>query len=164
MKAYFHETKEAREAHALYRELIKKHHPDLKGDEKTFIEIKSQWEYIQEHGYSSYCRKYDIAEGEHNFTVGGVEVSKLVDLIKYCIENSVIHELCGSWLWIEAGKEHREKLKEFDCKWSAKKKRWYFTEQKKRYRGARQFSMDEIRDMHGSKTYQFKEKKQIKEA
>lgn len=62
-------------------------------------------------------------------------------------------ELCGSWLWITGNTRlWKEQLKEFGCRWSNNKKAWYWYSGEYHKHGKRRYSMDEIRDMHGSET------------
>ena len=65
-------------------------------------------------------------------------------------------ELCGEWLWISGDtRPHRDTLKELKCRWSARKKRWYYCPKAKRrgYHGKRrEVSMGQIRVRYGSQS------------
>lgn len=62
-------------------------------------------------------------------------------------------ELCGTWLWISGNtKPHKDTLKKIGCKWSPKKGMWYWRPEEYARRGPkRNYTIDEIRLMHGSK-------------
>lgn len=62
-------------------------------------------------------------------------------------------EICGSWLWVSGDtRPHRDVLKAAGFKWAPKKMMWNFrpAEWKSFSRG--KFSMDDIRERHGSVT------------
>jgi hypothetical protein len=65
-------------------------------------------------------------------------------------------ELCGSWLWISGNsKEVKDKLKELGCKWSSNKALWYYTDAPFRKRGKKAWTLDQIRNTHGSKKIKY---------
>lgn len=62
-------------------------------------------------------------------------------------------EICGAWVWLHGDtKPHRETIKEAGFKWAPKKKLWYYRPDNYRSSSRGQFSMDQIRERHGSKT------------
>lgn len=62
-------------------------------------------------------------------------------------------ELCGNWIWITGNtKENKEKIKELGCRYASKKKAWYFRPEEYKSRNRKNFSMDQVRDLHGSTT------------
>lgn len=63
-------------------------------------------------------------------------------------------EICGSWIWVGGNtKAHKETIKAAGYKWGRNKSRWYFRPEgyQKRHKGS--WSMDKIRDHHGSEHY-----------
>ena len=62
-------------------------------------------------------------------------------------------ELCGTWIWIGGTtKPHKDSLKGLGCRWSPKKGLWYWRPEEYARRGPkRNYTIDEIRLMHGSK-------------
>jgi hypothetical protein len=71
-------------------------------------------------------------------------------------------EICGSWLWVSGDtRPHREVLKGAGFKWAPKKMMWNFrpAEWKSYSRG--KFSMDEIRERHGSVTVKTNQRARI---
>jgi curved DNA-binding protein CbpA len=69
-------------------------------------------------------------------------------------------EICGSWVWLSGNtKPHREALKTAGYKWAPKKMRWYFrpSEYKSFNRGT--WSMDQIRETHGSQSIHFEQRR-----
>ncbi len=66
-------------------------------------------------------------------------------------------EVCGSWLWVTGPTyKHTAKLKELGLKYSPNKRMWYHRPKWHRSRNSNPMSMDAIRQMHGSDTYEKK--------
>ena len=62
-------------------------------------------------------------------------------------------EICGSWIWITGDtKPHKEAFKAAGFKWGAKKSAWYFRPAGYQSRGRGKWSLDEIREYHGSQS------------
>ena len=135
------------EAKKIYKQLAKKLHPDVGGDEESFKLLNAIYTDLIEHKiYFSNDIKIDI------------ELEKIISLILH-FENITI-ELVGSWIWINGDtREIKEKLKEIGFKWASKKRMWYFGEMKSKNPTPK--SMEEIKNKYGSETLKTKEKKEI---
>ena len=75
------------------------------------------------------------------------------ELIQTLIQNGVIVEQCGSWLWFSGNtKPNKDILKNSGCWWHNKKQMWYWKpeDQHRRFSSKRNISMDEIREKYGS--------------
>lgn len=71
-------------------------------------------------------------------------------------------EVCGSWVWLHGNTmPHRELLKKSNFKWAPKKKLWYYRPNDYKSFGRGKFTMDEIRQTHGSQRVTPKERKQL---
>lgn len=71
-------------------------------------------------------------------------------------------EICGSWIWVSGDtRPHKEVLKEAGFKWAPKKMMWHFrpSDYKSFNRGA--WSIDQIREKHGSVNIKGQTRKQI---
>ena len=72
--------------------------------------------------------------------------------------NAIIHlgltiEICGSWLWVSGDtRPHKEVLKEAGFKWAPKKMMWHFRPSDYKSYNRGKWSIDKIREMHGSQT------------
>lgn len=74
-------------------------------------------------------------------------------------------EICGAWVWLHGDtKPHKEILKEAGFKWAPKKMLWYFRPSDYKSKGRGQFSMDEIRNTHGSERVTMKERTKLRAA
>ena len=135
------------EAKKIYKQLAKKLHPDVGGDEESFKLLNAVYTDLIEHKiYFSNNFKIDI------------ELEKVISLILH-FENIII-ELVGSWIWVSGDtKEIKEKLKELGFKWASKKKMWFYGEMKGR--NPNEKSMDEIKAKYGSETLKNEEKKKL---
>ena len=135
------------EAKKIYKNLAKKLHPDVGGDEESFKLLNAVYTDLIEHKiYFSNDIKIDI------------ELEKIISLILH-FENITI-ELVGSWIWINGDtREIKEKLKEIGFKWASKKRMWYFGEMKSKNPTPK--SMEEIKNKYGSETLKTKNKKEI---
>ena len=135
------------EAKKIYKQLAKKLHPDVGGDEESFKLLNAIYTDLIEHKiYFSNDIKIDI------------ELEKIISLILH-FENITI-ELVGSWVWVSGDtREIKDKLKEIGFKWASKKKMWFYGEMKGR--NPQEKSMEEIKSKYGSETLKTKEKKSI---
>ena len=135
------------EAKKIYKQLAKKLHPDVGGDEESFKLLNAIYTDLIEHKiYFSNDFKIDV------------ELEKIISLILH-FENITI-ELVGSWVWVSGDtKEIKEKLKEIGFKWASKKRMWYFGEMKSKNPTPK--SMEEIKNKYGSETLKTKNKKEI---
>ena len=135
------------EAKKIYKQLAKKLHPDVGGDEESIKLLNAIYTDLIEHKiYFSNDIKIDI------------ELEKIISLILH-FENITI-ELMGSWVWVSGDtKEIKEKLKEIGFKWASKKMMWYFGEMKSKNPTPK--SMEEIKNKYGSETLKTKNKKEI---
>lgn len=135
------------EAKKIYKNLAKRLHPDVGGDEESFKLLNAIYTDLIEHKiYFSNDFKIDI------------ELEKIISLILH-FENITI-ELVGSWVWVSGDtKEIKEKLKELGFKWAMKKKMWYYGEMKSKNPTPK--SMEEIKSKYGSETLKTNDKKKI---
>lgn len=80
--------------------------------------------------------------------------------------NDVTIELCGSWLWVSGETyHHREQFMEHGFLYSRGKKSWYFNgEMNKKYKKRGSYSMDKIRQEHGSEIITSRKEKRAIEA
>ena len=71
-------------------------------------------------------------------------------------------EICGNWVWVGGNtKEHKDALKGAGFKWAKKKLMWYFRPDDYQSKGRGGWSMDQIRDEHGSQQVKSRTRKQL---
>ena len=154
MWKWFKGCKTAEQGKQLYRELVRKFHPDNGGTGDEIKEINNEfrtwWEKHKDIHTNSEGETYTAEESTTE------TAEEFIDIIRnlsglYGIEV----ELCGSWLWISGNTYPvKNQLLAFGCKWSKGKKKWYWTKEqftKARYKTP---SMADIRRMYGSEQVQ----------
>ncbi|MBQ9674224.1 MAG: DnaJ domain-containing protein [Ruminococcus sp.] len=160
---YFRNCRTAEELKKDYRKLAMKLHPDIVGgDGEAFKEMQAEFEKLWERlkdihqtaEGKTYTAKQETTETPKEFihiinvliTLVGVEV-----------------EICGKWIWVSGDtKPHRETLKQLKFKWAHKKQAWYYHAEPYRKKSHVDFTLDEIRDMFGSKRYDQKQEEEKK--
>lgn len=137
IEALFRNVSEIGEAKKLYKQLAKKLHPDVGGNEEDFKNLLSIYHHILQNGlFFSSEIKFDL------------EIEKIISQILH-FENIEI-EVIGRWIWISGEtKEIKETLKNLGFKWASKKKMWYFGELQKSS-NRREKSIEEIKATYGS--------------
>jgi hypothetical protein len=106
------------------------------------VEYAERLQWIQVHPWSE---ETEAQDAKHDAGDGFREViDQIIGLAGIEIE------ICGTWLWITGNtKPARDILKAAGFKWSGKKLAWYWHSGEYRRRG-RQYTLEEIRDRHGS--------------
>ena len=125
-----------------YRKASSIYHPDKGGSVEMMQAVNAAYDVLKE--YQGNIESNESTDQEYG--------EKLNEAI-----NAVIHlqgitiEICGSWVWITGNtKEHKDTIKAAGYKWAKKKVAWYFRPSDWKSKGRGSFSMDEIRDTHGS--------------
>jgi len=141
-----------------YIKASKLYHPDAGGNEEDMKALNNAYEDAQERLKNE--KVYTTWNGEHDEAKyqGGIQFQEEVDakireVMGYVIKYNLRIEVIGYWIYIhETTRERdREQMNGFNLKWAGKKKCWYFnpnTEYKRR--GKKNYSLEEIRGMHGS--------------
>ena len=125
-----------------FRELAKRHHPDLGGDTATMQDINAA--YLRALAGCDGQRSYDAAGKEHYYKYNETRekevMAKLAELLKAC-PPGVRVSLIGLWLWITGTtKEDRgtqAALKAAGCSWHSKRMCWYWRAGEMRHYGKR---------------------------
>ena len=147
-----------------YRRLAMKLHPDIVGgDGEEFkamqAEFENMWERLKNIHTNS---KGETYEKTSNTTAETPQ--EFIHIINTLIRlNGLEVEICGSWIWVSGNtREHKEVLKQLHFKYAYKKKAWYYHKDKFRKKSHEELTMDEIRDMFGSKRYEQEQEEEKK--
>ena len=164
MFKWFKGCKTAEEGKRVYKELLKRFHPDCpSGNEEIMKEINSEfekwWDEFKDIHTNYQTGERYKAQGEKQTSETARE---FMDMLYFLYGLKDIHvELTGSWLWITGNTyQVKDDLKEHGFQWSKSKKSWYFafgieSKEGKRFRG---HNMDYIRKTYGSETLNTEEK------
>ena len=156
---YFTNCKTAEELKKEYRRLAKELHPDLGGDTEEFKimqnEFEKMWERLK--------NVHKNSEGE-TYTKESTETAEeFIHIVEVLTPlKNILVEICGSWIWVTGNtKEHKDIFKQLKFRYSHKKQAWYYHTEPYKKKGKRELTLDEIRDMFGSQSYQKKPEKQL---
>src|SRR5690606_15148649 len=119
---YFDGLTNESEIKTRYKELAKRHHPDLGGYLEIMKVINCQYEKILTGAYQIVGKS--ITEIDELLVKDEMYRQKIFSVSSL---SGVTVELCGSWIWISGDtKTHKEIFKTSGFKWSPKKCMWYY--------------------------------------
>lgn len=165
---FFHGINTLEELKKAYRKMALIHHPDRGGNEKDFIALKDEFDrlfkvYEKKESQGTYTDKKTGEKKTYERKAATEEEIKayqdIIDQLIFCEGLEI--EIIGTWIWVTGEtKAHKEKLKELKFSWSKFKQAWswHTGEWKRNYRGKNN-TMDDIRNMHDSKTVKKRTKK-----
>jgi hypothetical protein len=158
---YFEQCQSVEEAKKLYRQLLKKHHPDHAGEKGEAItkEIIAQFNAFlngfMSHSFNSYYEDKEWKPGPDAVTPFQEVLQKIINL-----DCSI--EIIGYWIYCFNSKEVREQLKELGFWFSGKHKAWVYSGRSKRGRAGKE-TLDEIRARKGSQKIEKEEQEKTKQ-
>ena len=149
---HFQGCETVEDVRARFKDLAKRHHPDLGGDTETMQSINAEYQAVMER-LNGRSRDTSADSSKWSWTVE----EKLRDALQAIITLQGLKiEIIGIWIWVGGNtRQHKEALKRAGYKWSRSNSRWYFApyslsrKGKRRYRGSK--SMDEKREAYGSR-------------
>jgi len=152
---YFKDCKTVEEAKALYKELVKKYHPDIAGTEFTakMQEINAEFETAFEH-----LKRHRAEDTESayysNTTETPQEFMNIINGLIHC--DGLIIELVGRWIWLTGNTyAHRETIKKLGFRFSRQKVAWYWRKPEDQSKNRRHdMTLDEIKDQYGCMSFE----------
>lgn len=142
----FENCRTAEELKKAYHAAARAAHPDLGGSNEEMQRVNAEYEKAAERLANGYTAADETFESMGDFEEYANVLNILFGL------GGIEIELCGTWLWITGSTyAHKDALKAAGCKWSRKKKTWYYHSGEYTRKSRKAYSMDEIRDLHGSK-------------
>lgn len=142
---------------AAYRKACSAYHPDRNPAGLEMMKLVNQaYDALRDStGTAKAAEQGDLSSyGEDIFNA----LSKIIHL-------GLDIEICGAWVWLHGDtKPHKEILKEAGFRWAPKKMLWYFRPADYKSKGRGKFSMDEIRNTHGSERVTMKERNKLRAA
>ncbi len=147
---WFNHPANIEELKAKYKKLAMQNHPDRGGNVEDMQGINQEYDELfgklKDIHQTSDGKIYTAQEETHETPNEFREIiERLITLDEIQIE------LCGSWLWITGNTLlHKDVLKELRFRWSKSKRAWYYHADGYRKHHNKSFTLDEIRDLHGS--------------
>lgn len=155
-----------------YKKAARKAHPDMGGTTEEMQRVNAEYEKavkrIQRNGerYTGSTAEEAEQKAQNAQKCTAEDMAQYAEILQKLFGLDGIEiELCGSWLWISGNTRiWKEQLKAFGCKWSNNKKAWYWYSGEYHRKSKKHFTMDEIRDMHGSETIRGAKAKKLQSA
>lgn len=141
-----------------FKGLAFKLHPDVGGNTRSMQDLLAVYEQLMRaFSGKTFHRKSTTGEQteykySYNETAENEFTTKLSETIAV-MPNTVTIEVRGSWIWIHGEtKPVKDRIKELGYFWKASDAEWYWrsSDQKKKFRGYRSKTRDEIRASYGS--------------
>lgn len=136
-----------------YRRLCMINHPDRGGDAATMAAINNEYD---EAFHRLQHQQRTAQSTTTQATTQEAQTEEVPEEFRAVIEKliriqDIIIEICGSWIWVTgATYPHREELKAAGLRYSKSKVAWYWHPSTYIHRARRGYSLEEIRDLHGS--------------
>lgn len=149
MYTFFKNVKDQSELRRVFKELCKQFHPDNGGNAELFKQMMQEYKELLVKLANCDDKSQWAAKKEAE------NASEYADLIaKLQKLTGIVIEQCGSWLYLHGNTiVHKEIIKQYGFKWSKNKTAWYWAPYLSDRKTRGRYSMDTIRTMYGSKTY-----------
>jgi len=142
------------EAKILYRQLALKFHPDrIGGDSETMKLINAEYDFaitkLPRFWKDGSTKTYKTNEERNAEDESDIRYrEKVMAIINL---EGLIVEYCGAWIWVTGETvTHKKTLKSNGFYWASQKKAWYWRPAEHRSQNRNKYTMDEIRQYHGS--------------
>lgn len=147
---WFTNVRTVEELRKQYRQLMKKHHPDVGGNTEDAKEINSEYDRLFD--VLSRQEPQERPQGEQDTTEDKAAEDKAIRTVLDALAGiDADVEIIGSWIWITRNNYlYRELLKSLNFRYASKKKAWYWHYGEYRRHHKREVSLDEIREKYGS--------------
>ena len=139
------------ELKSMYRQLAMTHHPDRGGDTETMKAINAEYDLLFAELKDVHKNKDGEKYTAHQAT------SETADHFKTLIDelmkmDNIVIEIIGCFVWVTGDtKPHKDKLKALKFRWHSKKIAWYLKPEDYKKRSRRDYDLEEIRAMYGTR-------------
>lgn len=144
MKKYFKSTNK-KDLVKEFKQLAKQLHPDNGGDAEEFKAMQAEFDKL--------LKTLPETDGAQAQERKAADIpQELAEAIKKVAHLDGIEiEICGSWVWVSGNTYPvKDSIKAAGFKFSHNKKAWYWHGEDYIRKSRKSYSMDAIRDMHGS--------------
>ena len=144
-----------------YKELCLKLHPDKGGNAAEFISMKEEYKEAAKRVAWEEAHSTDEATKKRNTKKDGTqktaeeileEQEQFAEVLEKLLGLDGLQlEICGNLLWITGNTfEWKAQIKEAGCQFASRKKAWFWHAGEWVRKIRKSFTMEEIRDLHGS--------------
>lgn len=129
-----------------YRKSCQKYHPDKGGSVHMMQSVNEAYSTLKNIDFSNFDVDIESCDFQYPDDLNNA-INAVIDL------EGVKIEVCGNWVWLTGNtKPHKDKIgrKGAGYFWAKNKRAWYFRPPKYKSAGRGTFTLDEIRDRHGS--------------
>lgn len=143
----------------VYRDLLKKNHPDNGGSEDATKEINAQYTKA----FEDLKKGVDLTDKKTAIKWDDAEDAAIREALYKIIHLKNINiEVVGSWIWVDGDTfTGRDTLKTAGYKWSRNRKKWHFAPYEKKYYKGGKMKFDEIRARYGSKEVETENREEL---
>jgi hypothetical protein len=147
---YFSADQTIEQARSEFRKLCLELHPDKGGNEEEFKSMKNEYDGIIKilSAFEAGNANRENRRARYTYEMEQELAEKIESMLNI---PGIIIEICGSWLWI-AGNTFpvHELIKAQGCKFSGKKKLWYWSADMGAGKVRGRYTMEKIRNKFGS--------------
>lgn len=162
---WFTNVRTVEELRKQYRQLMKKHHPDVGGSTEDAKQINAEYDRLYAVLSRQEAQKRPQGEREYKDTTEdkAAEDKAIRAVLDALAGIDADVEIIGSWVWITRGSyPYRELLKSLNFHYVSKKKAWYFHADEYHRRSKREVTLEQIREKYGSERVSYhKERKAV---
>lgn len=161
---WFTNVRTVEELRKQYRQLMKKHHPDVGGNTEDAKEINNEYDTLFAALSRQEAQERPQGKREKDTTEDKAAEDKAIRAVLDALAGiDADVEIIGSWVWVTRNSyAYKELLKSLNFHFASKKKAWYFHPDEYRRRSKREVTLDEIRTKYGSERVSYhKERKAV---
>ena len=136
-----------------YRQLMKKHHPDVGGSTEDAKQINAEYDRLYAVLSRQEAQKRPQGEREYKDTTEdkAAEDKAIRAVLDALAGIDADVEIIGAWVWVTRNSfPYKELLKSLNFRYASRKRAWYFHADEYHRRSKREVSLDEIREKYGS--------------
>lgn len=141
---WFKDVTTVEELRKLYRELLRKHHPDNGGNVSDMQEINAEYDAL----FARFSKENDSTTNSYSEEENEQFKAILNEIIGY---NMTI-EVIGSWVWCFDCYQYKDQLKALGFTWCSTKKAWTWHSEPYRRHHKKEIPLNAIRARYGSQT------------
>ena len=134
---YFKNVFNLEELKKQYKKLAFENHPDRGGNEEVMKIINNEYDQL-----FNELKSNEELKSNYRSLIDGLLNIENIDI-----------EIIGTWVWVTGDtRPVKELLDDLGFNWARKKKAWYWHEGQYRKKHKKEYTLEEIRRMHESKT------------